>query len=245
VPGEETLVQDQPSASQQDYLETILLLARTGGGPPRVSDIARARSVSLASVCQALQRLDRDGFVRYTPGDRVELTDRGARIAHRMTSVHRFLASFLEGVLGVDGETAEKDACAMEHHLSPDTISHLVAFSQFAETRTGGGTGLLEEFRRCELDGSPHRGRGAGWGRGREAMHTLADMPEGGRARVVHLHAACPVRRRLAELGILPGVELELVRKAPMGGPVELAMDGFSLSLRRGEASRVEVEPLP
>ncbi len=235
------------SKSQEDYLRTIHDLAR-GEGRARVADIARVRGVSMASVCEALHKLDREGLVSYSAGESISLTEEGVRQAVRLSSVHDFLLRFLREVLGVNREDAEKDACSMEHSLSADTISHLVALSQFADSRLHGGESLLEAFRRSEADGSAaaplHRGRHGGWRRDVQGP-TIADIPEGGSARVVHLHASCPIRRRLADMGILPGVEIELVRRAPLGGPIEIALDGFSLTLRRGEASRVEVEPLP
>ncbi len=232
--------------SMEDYLRTVGILAR-GSAPVRVAEIARIRGVSMASVCEALNRLDRDGLVVYSKGvsGTITLTTEGARIARKLSSTHDFILGFLRDLLGVNPEDAEKDACALEHELSPDTLSHLVAFSQFADSRVCGGEKLSEIYRRSE----PLGGEGVGFARGRHGGRNLSaggpglsEVPEGGRARVVHLHASCPIRRRLADMGILPGVEVEMVRKAPLGGPVEIALDGFSLSLRRSEARAVEVE---
>ncbi len=234
--------------SMEDYLRTIHSLTAEEGRV-RVADIARARGVSMASVCEALHRLDREGLVNYTLGSSgsITLTEKGAGMARRLSSTHGFLLDFLRDLLGVEEDAAERDACAMEHHLSPDTISHLVAFSQFADSMVGGGETLRDAFRRFEVDG----GEAPGSFRGRRGRRCatrqgigLSEIPEGARARVMHLHASCPVRRRLADMGILPGVEVEMIRKAPLGGPVIVALDGFSLSLRRSEAAAVEVEPV-
>lgn len=202
----------------------------------------------MASVCEAMHRLDREGLANHSAGESITLTEEGQRQALRLSSTHEFLLHLLRDVLAVDPEDAEKDACSMEHFLHPDTLSHLVAFSQFVDSRTPGGLSLKEAFQRSEPDGcemlpSP-RGRHGRWRR-EPAGPCMADLQVGSRARVLHLHASCPVRRRLADMGILPGVEFELVRRAPLGGPVEIAMEGFSLTLRRGEASKIEVEPLP
>lgn len=232
--------------SMEDYLRTIHDLS-AGEGRARVADIARARGVSMASVCEALHRLDREGLVHYARGSSgsITLTEEGAGLARRLSSTHGFLLGFLKDLLGVEEEAAERDACAMEHHLSPDTISHLVAFSQFADSRVGSGT-LRDAFRRSEVDGGgepcPLRGRHGRHGAGQPGIG-LSEIQEGARAKVVHLHASCPVRRRLADMGILPGVEVEMVRKAPLGGPVIVALEGFSLSLRLSEARAIEVEP--
>ena len=51
-------------------------------------------------------------------------------------------------------------------------------------------------------------------------------------------------RRRLLELGLVPGTRVELLRVAPLGDPVELLVRGASLSIRKAEASAIEVQAL-
>ena len=75
-------------------------------------------------------------------------------------------------------------------------------------------------------------------------MSVLSDLCVGARARVVHLGANSPYRRKLLSMGITPGVELEVVRVAPLGDPVEVRLRGFALSLRKEEAGSVQVERL-
>ncbi|MBN1433700.1 DtxR family transcriptional regulator [Candidatus Fermentibacterales bacterium] len=241
------------SESLEDYLEAIYQL-QEDGGTARVSDIATARGVSMASVCQALQRLDRDGYVHYTAHETLQLTDKGLRLAQNVRSRHEFLHRFLSEILGVDEDAAERDACALEHHLSTETLSHLVAFTQFMESSPCLGGSISERFRECEPTGrvmhhepaslpGHHRGRAGRW-RGSAEGPTLASLQPGEKARVVHIHARCSIRQRLVDMGILPGVEVEMVRKAPLGDPVEVRLKGFSLSLRLNEALAIEVERL-
>lgn len=52
-----------------------------------------------------------------------------------------------------------------------------------------------------------------------------------------------PLRCRLLEMGVLPGTEVTLVRRAPLGDPLELRLRGYALSLRRDEADAIVVEP--
>lgn len=75
-------------------------------------------------------------------------------------------------------------------------------------------------------------------------MTSLAELPLGGRARVVRIEGADEIAVRLLEMGLTPGVELSLVGQAPLGDPVELELRGYRLSVRRSEAARVEVAPL-
>lgn len=74
---------------------------------------------------------------------------------------------------------------------------------------------------------------------------TIAALAPGDRARVVGLgKGASAYRHHLMAMGLTPGVELEVVRVAPLGDPVELRLRGFSISLRRDEAQLLTVERL-
>jgi len=234
------------SESLEDYLETIYNLLQEKG-EARVSEIAERRDVSMASVCQALQRLNKEELITYGAREIPALTPKGNRLAQKIASRHRFVRKFLSEILGVQGEAAERDACLLEHHLSRETLSHLVAFTQFAESARCDGETVQNAFRRCEQSGyvtAPDRPHGKRRRRykGQHEGPVLSELEPGDSARVVHLHAGCAVRQRLVDMGILPGVELTLVRKAPLGDPVEIRVRGFSLSLRREEARAIEVD---
>lgn len=75
-------------------------------------------------------------------------------------------------------------------------------------------------------------------------MH-LAKLPLGSVARVTRVHGTGSFRRRLMELGILPGTRVEVVSAAPLGDPLELLVRGASLSIRKEQAESVEVLALP
>ena len=71
---------------------------------------------------------------------------------------------------------------------------------------------------------------------------SLADLGVGDRAVVRGVSGEIGLRRRLLELGVLPGTALEIVRIAPLGDPIELRLRGYSLSMRREDARIVLVE---
>lgn len=71
----------------------------------------------------------------------------------------------------------------------------------------------------------------------------LSELPPGGSAVLRGLPAAGAAFVRLREMGLLPGTRVRLVRRAPLGDPLEIEVRGYHLSLRRDEAERVEVEP--
>ena len=73
-------------------------------------------------------------------------------------------------------------------------------------------------------------------------MSTLADLNPGSRARLIALGGQRSFRRRLMEHGLLPGTELRLLRRADLGGVLEVEFRGSRLTLRTTEAREVEVQ---
>jgi ferrous iron transport protein A len=77
------------------------------------------------------------------------------------------------------------------------------------------------------------------------ATLTLDRLCPGQRGRILALSGDDGLVQRLMEMGMLVGDEVELIAVAPLGGPVEVRLGDYRLSLRRSEAARVEIEPLP
>lgn len=71
----------------------------------------------------------------------------------------------------------------------------------------------------------------------------LTDLTRGHSARVVSIRAERSVATRLMELGLLPGGTVRLVRVAPLGDPLVIAVRGAELSVRASEARHIEIEP--
>jgi Fe2+ transport system protein FeoA len=69
----------------------------------------------------------------------------------------------------------------------------------------------------------------------------LSQIRTGQVVQVVRVAGHSSFRRRLMELGLVPGTRVELVRVAPLGDPVELLVRGASLSIRKAEAGEIEV----
>lgn len=69
----------------------------------------------------------------------------------------------------------------------------------------------------------------------------LTDVPVGTNVRVVSVNGATRISRRLMEMGVIPGVELSVVKTAPFGDPMEIRVRGYSLAMRRNEAAAIEV----
>ena len=75
------------------------------------------------------------------------------------------------------------------------------------------------------------------------SMRTLDTLAPGEAGIIAHLEGDPGVARRLMELGLVPGTEVRMVRRAPLGDPIELSVRGVHLSLRRSEAGFIHVTP--
>jgi Fe2+ transport system protein FeoA len=76
-------------------------------------------------------------------------------------------------------------------------------------------------------------------------MASLDQLQRGQRARVTAVEGSGAVVQRLLEMGLLEGEEIEVIGFAPLGDPIEIRLRDYRLSLRRSEAARIQVLPLP
>ena len=73
-------------------------------------------------------------------------------------------------------------------------------------------------------------------------MNTLKDAKIGSSVKVVKLHGEGAVKRRIMDMGITKGVEVQVRKVAPLGDPIEVTVRGYELSLRKADAEMIEVE---
>lgn len=73
-------------------------------------------------------------------------------------------------------------------------------------------------------------------------MKTLRDVSVGSKCKVVKLHGEGAVKRRIMDMGITKGVDIFIRKVAPLGDPLELTVRGYELSVRKEDASMIEVE---
>lgn len=73
-------------------------------------------------------------------------------------------------------------------------------------------------------------------------MKTLKDIKVGETTAVIKVYGDGPVRRRIMDMGITKGVEIYVRKVAPLGDPMELNLRGYELTLRKADASMIEVE---
>jgi len=138
-------MEKERSASMEDYLEAIAWLSERDKAA-RVTEISKALGVKKPSVTSALTKLAQEGLIEHERYGQAKLTAKGKRIAQDVVHRHETLHHFLSEILKVDPKIAGKDACKMEHTVSPATIERLTKFVEFVVNRPQGEPEWLKNF---------------------------------------------------------------------------------------------------
>jgi len=242
------------STSTEDYLEAILGLVAEKGAA-RVRDIAAALSVHKSTVSSALKGLAEKGLVHYSPYETATLTGLGEEIAQDVRRRHEVLGRFLTEILGIGDETAQANACRMEHILDADVLDQLSLLVDFGRENAAKGEDWIQQFQQYSKSKLRSRARHAArqsQARGGEPhqrpqgdarrLSTLDRLKPGKKATIVKVHSDGAIGRRMAEMGMIRGTAVEVVRIAPLGDPIEVKIKGYHLSIRKEEAAAITIE---
>ena len=110
--------------SGENYLETILLLERRNG-TVRSIDIANELDYSKPSISRAMSILKENGYIWMEMNGDIHLTEKGRARANSISERHRLITEYLMRALDVDKETAEEDACRIEHVISETSFEKI------------------------------------------------------------------------------------------------------------------------
>ena len=110
-------------ASGEDYLEAVLVLQKKKV-MVRSVDLARHMGFSKPSISHAVGVLKNGGFLTVDEDGYFHLTEDGREVAEKIYERHQFFTEQLVAV-GVDRETAERDACRIEHVISEEAFEKL------------------------------------------------------------------------------------------------------------------------
>jgi DtxR family Mn-dependent transcriptional regulator len=150
---------NKPSAAEkpltsvmEDYLEAIFDLDQEKKFV-RVKDIAKRMKVKMPTVSSMLKTLNDRGLVNYEKYEYVELTKDGSDVGKEMRRRHEVLFKFLTEILEIEFETADAEACKMEHALSAETLDSLTDFIEFIQTCPRAGESWLKHFQEYRVEG--------------------------------------------------------------------------------------------
>jgi DtxR family transcriptional regulator, Mn-dependent transcriptional regulator len=175
----------------EDYLEAILAIVSVDGRPATLDEIAVALKADPATAERNVAALVAGEYLIRLSDGQVELTEKGRELADRVAWKHGVLQCFLTEMLGIDEDAASREACTLEHKISDDTVNRLSSYIESSPPCA----------RPCE------RGR-HGWRRDAN----LLEFEEGDTLYVTMIRQpGC--NRRLIDLGLVPGQEIQLRRK--------------------------------
>jgi DtxR family Mn-dependent transcriptional regulator len=190
----------------EDYLADIYRL-ETEGVAATTGNVAERRNVAPASATAMFKRLARDGLVTYREYEGVVLTEDGQRLALAILRRHRLTERFLTDVLRIPWDRVDGIADQMEHAL-PDEVVDALERMLGSPFTCPHGYPIPDRQGHIVPSGS---------------VATLADVPPGGRARVVRVDEHVPgLLAYLAGLGVVPGAELQVVSANPLDETVTL-----------------------
>lgn len=213
------------TSNMEDYLEAIEVLSRKKK-VTRVKDIAKSLNIKMPSVTAALNKLEEKGLINYEKYGYIELTEEGKKIADRVYSRHSFLTYFFHDILMIDINCADRVACRVEHHLTPEACRQIYRFLEFHESENKNGEGWTQRLKAI-LE-----------------QKQLSDLHEGELAEIVRLEIMGPLKKRLQEMGFRKGEKVKIIKYAPLGDPMEISIKGYNLSLRIDEAGSIIVKSL-
>ena len=118
--------------SGEMYLETIFVLTRENAHV-RSIDICEHMGYSKPSISRAMGILRENGLIEMEHNGQIHLTESGLQMAEAIYERHRIICDFLINMLGVSPDTAENDACKIEHIVSNETFAAIKKIQEEAK----------------------------------------------------------------------------------------------------------------
>jgi DtxR family Mn-dependent transcriptional regulator len=201
---------DSISAAVEDYAKAIYALQVETDGPVTNNALADRLGVSAASASNMVKKLHGLGLVEHAPYHGVELTQAGRRVALEVLRHHRLLELYLAQSLGVPWDRVHDEAEVLEHHISEE-LEELIANALGNPTHDPHGDPI--PTRELEMIEEP--------------CCTLDSLEPGAHGRFTRISDHDPAMLRyLADRGIAPGDDFEVVDKQPFGGPLFVRFGG-------------------
>lgn len=212
----------------EQYLKVIYNLTEDGG-MAKTTDIASAMDIAPASVTEMVHKLSDKGYVRHEPYKGVILRPRGMKIACKVSRKHRLLERFLADFVGVSGKSRHEQACKMEHALTDEAEKNLCRIMHHpTECPHGRRIPKCDRSTTCEKCTSTDT--------------PLSEIAEGQRVIVSHLMSRNQDELcSMLSMGFVPGAEVRVEKKIPMGGPIIVSLKGTKVAIARDRGNLLHV----
>ena len=213
------------TAPVEDYLKAIYELSR-GGDPAATNDIATRLGIAPPSVSGMVRRLAEQGLLTHERYRGVRLTAAGRRAALGTIRRHRVIEAYLARALGYPWDRVHQEAERLEHAVSDELVDRMAAAIGEPVTDPHGAPIPTREG---SVDETRYR--------------ALADLTVGEHARVMQVsNDDARMLRYFSELDLRPGVNVEVLERAPFDGPITLLVAGKRQVVGPGLVAHVYVE---
>lgn len=212
------------SGPVEDYLKVIFELETTDGSAG-TNEIAAALGIAAASVSGMIRRLAEQGWIAHERYRGVRLTRAGKRAALKTIRRHRVIEAYLTTALGYPWDRVHDEAERLEHAASDELIDRMAAAIGEPSTDPHGAPIPTREGTIAE-----------------ERLASLATVPVGKRVRIQRVgDRDAEQLRYLAEIGITPGRQVEVIARAPFDGPIDLRIGRVVRSIGPALARQIAV----
>jgi DtxR family Mn-dependent transcriptional regulator len=218
-------VSEEVTAVIEEYLECIYRLQEKSG-VARTSDIVKSLEVTPGTVTNTVEWLEKEGLVLHKPYKGVKLTQKGRKIALRVIRRHRLSERLLVDILHMEWDKVHDAACKLEHGITDEIIKPLEKALKHPKTCPHGNPiptkcgGIIEEKSQPLLELATGE------------QSTIAKITEE-RSDLLHY---------LNELGLVPRASIEILKKAPLNGPITVKVGSTSHAISRAVASIIQVK---
>jgi len=211
------------TSSEEEYLESIYAYERRFGRRVKIKELAKDLKVKDPSAVQMLRKLASKGLVDYERRLGARLTRRGARQAALIVRRHELAEKLLHDVLGRDLFKAHEEACKFEHILNNDLADEIDVMLGKPDTCPHGNPIPTKNGRVAKLEADE-----------------LAEIAEGSRCTILAIPEDREALQRLMAFNILPGSEVKVIEKVPLGALMIQCGDA-QVALSRDLASKILV----
>jgi DtxR family Mn-dependent transcriptional regulator len=214
------------TAAVEDYAKAIYALETHTGDAVTNNALAERLGVTAASASNMVKKLDQLGLVEHVPYKGVRLTGSGTKVALEVLRHHRLLELYLAETLDVPWDRVHDEAEVLEHVLSEE-LEELIARKLGNPTHDPHGDPI--PTRDLQMDEGD--------------TESMQSLEPGATGTFVRISDSDPeMLRYLADQGIAPGDEFEVVEKQPFGGPVSARFGDQVLVLGGGLARAMRAE---
>ncbi len=209
----------------EEYLEGIYRLQERSG-VARTNDLVELLKVAPGTVTNTIERLEKEDYVTHEPYKGVKLTSKGLKIALQVVRKHRLSERLLADFLQLKWDKVHDAACKLEHGVTEEIVKPLEKALGHPKTCPHGNpipTSCGEVFE--------------------EKSQPLTEFSKNDESIVIKITNEKPeLLRYLSAMGLVPGVSVRILEKAPFDGPITVRIDSKRHALDHRIASMIQAK---